>query len=78
MSGAIVAALITGAVSLVGTIITVLAASRKTDEAFKISQAVMENRLEELTREVRLHNSFVTRVPVLEEKVANLEKQRKQ
>lgn len=78
MSGAIIAALITGAVSLVGTIITVLAASRKTDEAFKISQAVMENRLEELTREVRLHNSFVTRVPVLEEKVANLEKQRKQ
>lgn len=77
MSGAIVAALITGAVSLVGTIITVLAASRKTDEAFKISQAVMENRLEELTREVRLHNSFVTRVPVLEEKVANLEKQKK-
>lgn len=77
MSGAIIAALITGAVSLVGTIITVLAASRKTDEAFKISQAVMENRLEELTREVRLHNSFVTRVPVLEEKVANLEKQKK-
>ena len=69
MSGAIIAALITGAVSLVGTIITVLSASRKTDEAFKISQAVMQEKIEELTRSVREHNNFARRMPVVEEQI---------
>lgn len=58
----IVVALITGAITLVG----VLIANSK-------SQAVTETKLEELTREVRAHNNFAQRVPVLEEqmKVAN-------
>ena len=72
MSGAIIAALITGAVSLVGTIITVLAASRKTDEAFKISQAVMQEKIEELTRSVREHNNFARRMPVVEEQIKGI------
>ena len=33
----------------------------------------MENRLEELTREVREHNNFAKRMPVVEEKIANIE-----
>ena len=33
------------------------------------SQAVTETRLEELTREVRLHNNFAQRVPVIEEQI---------
>ena len=58
----ILAALITGAVTLIGVLI---ANSR--------SQAVPDTKLEELTREVREHNNFAQRVPVLEEqmKVAN-------
>ena len=58
----ILAALITGAVTLIGVLI---ANSR--------SQAVTDTKLEELTREVREHNNFAKRVPVLEEqmKVAN-------
>lgn len=58
----IIVALITGAITLIG----VLIANGK-------SQAVTETKLEELTREVRLHNNFAQRVPVLEEqmKVAN-------
>ena len=58
----ILAALITGAVTLIGVLI---ANSR--------SQAVTDTKLEELTREVREHNNFAQRVPVLEEqmKVAN-------
>ena len=58
----IVCAVISGAVTLVG----VLIANSK-------SQAVTETRLDELTREVREHNHFAQRVPVLEEqiKVAN-------
>ena len=58
----ILAAVITGGVTLIG----VLIANGKT-------QAVTETKLEELTREVRLHNNFAQRVPVIEEqlKVAN-------
>ena len=58
----IVIALITGAITLFG----VLIANSK-------SQAVTDTKLEELTREVREHNNFAKRVPVLEEqiKVAN-------
>lgn len=58
----IVAALITGAITLIG----VLIANSK-------SQAVTETKLEELTHEVRAHNNFAQRIPVLEEqmKVAN-------
>ena len=55
-------ALIAGAVTLIGVLI---ANSR--------SQAVTDTKLEELTREVREHNNFARRVPILEEqmKVAN-------
>lgn len=58
----IIVALITGGITLVG----VLLANQKT-------QAVMETRIDELTREVRDHNNFARRVPILEEqmKVAN-------
>ena len=58
----VLAALITGAVTLIGVLI---ANSR--------SQAVTDTKLEELTREVREHNNFAKRVPILEEqmKVAN-------
>lgn len=66
----IAAALITGAITLIG----VLIANSK-------SQAVTETKLEELTREVRAHNNFAQRIPVLEEKmkvadhrIADLEK----
>ena len=54
----IIAALITGAVTLIG----VLIANGK-------SQAVTETKLDELTREVREHNNFARRIPVVEEQI---------
>ena len=62
MMGSIIAAVITGALTLFGVIL----ANNK-------AQAVTETKLEELTREVREHNGFARRMPVLEEqiKVAN-------
>ena len=54
----IIAAVLSGAVTLLG----VLIANSK-------SQAVTDTKLEELTREVRAHNNFAQRVPVLEEKM---------
>lgn len=69
MSESILVALITGGISLLGTIITVLATSRKTAQDYRVSQAVMKKDIEELTREVREHNGFARRMPVVEEQI---------
>ena len=47
--------------------------NKKIENTLKVQQAVMDTKIEELTREVRTHNNFAQRVPVLEEqmKVAN-------
>lgn len=70
---AIIVALITGGCSVVGVIITTLTTSRRTEQRMATAQAVTDTKIEELTREVRTHNNFAQRVPVLEEqiKVAN-------
>lgn len=70
---AIIAAMIAGGFSVVGVIITTLATSRRTEQKMATAQAVTDTKIEELTREVRAHNKFAQRVPVLEEqiKVAN-------
>ena len=69
MSEAVIAAAVTGVLSLLGTVLTVWAANQKTNETLKISQAVTDTKIEELTREVRLHNNFAQRMPVLEEQI---------
>ena len=69
----IVVALISGGLSLIGVILSNAAAARRTEQKIETAQAVTETKLDELTREVRAHNNFAQRVPVLEEqiKVAN-------
>lgn len=71
----IIASVITGVLALVGVIISNIASNRKIEADLSKSQAVTETKLEELTREVREHNSFARRVPVLEQKVEQLEKE---
>mgnify|MGYP006997661703 CR=1 FL=1 len=73
MTEAIIVALITGGLSLLGVIITSRQTSKDMESKLEKQQAVTETKLAELTREVRLHNNFAQRVPVLEEqiKVAN-------
>ena len=73
MVDAIVVALITGGLSLIGVIITNLAGQQQTEQKLVTAQAVTDTKIEELAREVRKHNDFAKRVPVLEEqiKVAN-------
>ena len=60
-------------IALLGTVITNLATSRKTENNIRTNQAVTDTKLDELTREVREHNNFARRMPVVEEqiKVAN-------
>ena len=74
MSEAILVALITGAVSLIGTVLTVLQTSKKTEQAFQIAQAVMNEKIEQLRKSVDKHNNFAERLPRLEQRVEDLEK----
>ena len=69
MSEAIVVALITGGLSLVGVVVTCLATAKKTEKAAAVAQAVTDTKIEELTREVRQHNGFAQRMPVVEEQI---------
>ncbi|MGO5049553.1 hypothetical protein [Dysosmobacter sp. Sow4_B12] len=73
MTESVLAALITGALSLAGVIFSNMTNARHMEHKLETSQAVTDTKLEELTREVREHNHFARRVPVLEEqiKVAN-------
>lgn len=73
MSEAIIVAIITGGLSLIATIVSNNRTAQSMDAKLDKQQAVTETKLEELTREVRAHNNFAQRVPVLEEqiKVAN-------
>lgn len=70
---AIIGAVITGGLALLGVIITNISSNKKIENNLKTQQAVTDTKIEELTREVRAHNNFAQRVPVLEEqmKVAN-------
>lgn len=72
MTESIVVAIITGVLTLIGTVISVFAANRKTEIAIKVNQAVTDTKLEELTREVRAHNGFAQRLPVVERDIENL------
>lgn len=69
MSEAVVVALISAGVSLAGVVISALVAARKNENIIRISQAVTDTKIEELTREVREHNGFARRMPVVEEQI---------
>ena len=69
MSEAILVALITGGLSLAGVVITCAVTARKNETAMRISQAVTDTKIEELTREVRLHNGFAEKIPVIQEQI---------
>lgn len=73
MSDAIIVALITGGLSLSGVLISNSRTAQNMDAKLEKQQAITDTKLDELTREVRAHNNFAQRVPVLEEqiKVAN-------
>ncbi len=66
---AIIAAVITGGLALLGVVITNRSSERRTQQNIRTAQAVTDTKLEELTREVRTHNNFAQRVPVVEEQI---------
>lgn len=65
-------ALITGGLSLVGVVATCLATAKKSEKNQAVAQAVMQTELAELTREVRAHNHFAQRMPVVEHEIQKI------
>lgn len=77
----IVVALIAAGASIFSAICTIIVvlisnknSNQKNQKQFEISQAVMKNDIEELTREVREHNNFARRMPVVEAEIKMIHK----
>lgn len=70
---AVVTAIITGGLSLIGVIISNIVSNRKVasdvENQLKVAQAVTNTKLEILTEEVKKHNNFASRMPVVEEQI---------
>ena len=85
MGEAILVALITGGLSLAGVVITSTATARKQEQAQAVAQAITDTKIDCLTQEVRQHNGFAQKIPVLQteceglkRRVSELEKYHKQ
>ena len=65
----IISALVAGGLTLIGTVLTVSSGQKKTEQKLQTAQAVTDCKIDELTREVRLHNNFAQRVAVMEEQI---------
>lgn len=72
MNEAIIVALITGAAAIISNVLTSNKAAREMDYKLEKHQAVTDTKIEELTREVREHNNFARRTPVLEQEMADV------
>lgn len=69
MTEAITVALITGGLSLIGVIIASISGNRRAEEKLRVAQAITDAKIEELTREVRKHNNFAEKIPVIQEQI---------
>lgn len=69
----IIGAIITGVLALVGIIITNISSNKAIENKLVTAQAVTDTKIDALTEEVRRHNNFAVKIPVIEEqiKVAN-------
>ena len=77
----IVVSIITGGLTLIGACVTAWASAKKTRDdvttKLQLAQAVTDEKLENLTREVRRHNNFAERLPALEQRVSDMAEQLK-
>lgn len=74
MNDAIWAAIIAAAASVVSNIVLSRKQAAEMDHKLEIRQAVTDTKLEELTREVRKHNNFAERMPVVEQEIRDITK----
>jgi TolA-binding protein len=74
MSESILVAIITGGLSLMGVVFTSMVTSKKQEQAAAVAQAVMDTKIDELTREVREHNNFAQKMPAFEQRINDVER----
>lgn len=72
MESSIIVAIISGIITIIGTLITVWAGLRTSAQKAAVQQAITDTKLDELTREVRKHNNFADKIPVIEEQLKQL------
>lgn len=70
----VISALITGGLALIGVIVTNVVSNRRVESQLQTSQAVTDTKLDALTEEVKKHNNFASRIPVIENNIENLDK----
>ena len=73
MADIVIVALITGGCSVVGVILTNIASNRNIEQQLEKAQAVTDVKLDQLTEEVRKHNSFGDRITTAENRIKGLE-----
>lgn len=64
-----IATIVVGVLSLIGVVISNNRYNNKMQFNMKTAQAVTDEKISELTREVRAHNGFAEKIPVIEEKI---------
>lgn len=76
MDSSVIVSIITGVLTLIGVCITAWSSAKKTrtevTDKLQLAQAITDQKLESLTREVRKHNNFAERFPALEQKVTDI------
>ena len=70
---AVISALIAGGLSLVGVIITNISGNKKIENKLVTAQAVTDTKIDMLTEEVKKHNNFAARMPVVEEQIRTMQ-----
>lgn len=70
----IITAIVTGGLALIGVIFTNVQSNKKIENSLTTAQAVTDIKIEELTREVREHNNFAIRMPVVEQQINDINK----
>lgn len=73
MSEAVLVTLIGSGLSLIGVVFTNYQSNKKIESTLDKKQAVTDEKITELTREVREHNNFAKRMPVVELQIKNIE-----
>lgn len=74
MDDSIIAAAITGLMSLAGVFVATMESNKKFESKMEKAQAVTDCKLDEITKEVTKHNSLVEDIPVIKEQIKNIQK----
>lgn len=69
MDSSIIVSIITGAATIAGVVISTKSSTKDIQHKLETHQAVMDNKIDTLASEVREHNNFARRMPVVEEQI---------